>query len=178
MSSVALFCGSKTGSDSEIEREVSNLCELLAIKDFDLVYGGASIGLMGICADIFLHNKRKVSGVIPKAIEEMEVTHRGLSHLEIVDNMHTRKERMYELSDSFVILPGGFGTMDEFFEILTWKQLGYHQKKIILFNSNNYYEHLLAQLAMMTEKGFVSKNHHKLYEVHTNRNDIVKSLQK
>ena len=128
----------------------------MAEASLDLVYGGASIGLMGTIADSVLKNKGKVYGVIPKKLMEMEVAHDKLTELFIVESLHDRKAKMYDLSDIFVTLPGGFGTLDEFCEILTWAKLRYHQKPIFLLNYQNFFDALMTHFRYVGQEGFLN----------------------
>jgi uncharacterized protein (TIGR00730 family) len=155
---VTVYCGSRSGVDNTLVDLLEDLATLFAQRGITLIYGGGSIGLMGILADKLLSKKGKVIGVIPFFLNDMEVGHKGLDELILVNSMHERKEKMAELTEAFLILPGGIGTMDEFFEILTWKQLGLHAKPIAVLNHNDYYEHLKTQLSGMVEKGFLGKS--------------------
>jgi uncharacterized protein (TIGR00730 family) len=161
-SSVAVFCGSKNGNNPVYATHAVELGKLIAQHQQTLIYGGGSIGLMGAVSNAVLENKGKVIGIIPDLLKNREIHHPGLTELMIVSDMHTRKKRMYELCDAAIILPGGFGTLDELFEMLTWNQLNLHDKKIILLNSGGYYDHLIAHLYQMESTGF-------LYESVTNR---------
>lgn len=126
---------------------------------FDLVYGGGRVGLMGIVADAILADGGHVTGVIPGGLFGKEVAHQGIQELEVVKTMHERKARMEVLSDAFVALPGGWGTLDELFEILTWGQLGIHKKPVAILNINGFYEPLLQQIDVMVKTGFLSSEH-------------------
>ena len=163
---LGVFCGSSLPKDKALVKEVDLfLRELFKTGSFDVVYGGASIGLMGMVADIALENNRFVYGVMPEFLVKREVDHKSLSDFETCDTMHFRKERMYHLSDAFLILPGGFGTLDEFFEILTWRQLNLHQKPIYLLNANGFYEHISAHIEVMSKQGLISKSDADLVKV-------------
>jgi len=153
--SAAVFCGSRTGKNKLFAKHAEEVGLLLAEKNVQLIYGGGRNGLMGIVADTVLKNKGKVVGVIPSLLNEKEHQHEFLTALHIVEDMHTRKKMMYELSDAAIILPGGFGTMDELFEIITWNQLNIHDKTIVLLNSDGYYNNLIAQLQQMHQEGFL-----------------------
>ena len=142
MKSIAVFCGSGSGKNGSFLNVARKLGKALAEKDVHLVYGGAKIGLMGAVANGSLENGGTVIGVIPHFLKTKEVAHDQLSQLISVSSMHERKVKMYELADGFIILPGGFGTMEEFFEILSWAQLGLHQKPIGVLNVDGYYDHL------------------------------------
>ncbi|RCW90902.1 LOG family protein [Winogradskyella arenosi] len=157
MKSIAVFCGSSDGNDPQIINEAVQLGQTIAQKGMALVYGAAKIGLMGKVAEGALNAKGDVIGIIPNFLKTKEIVHTGLSELIITDNMHDRKVIMYDKSDGFIIIPGGFGTMDEFFEITTWGQLGLHTKPIGILNSNGYYDALIAQSKMMVERGFLKQ---------------------
>jgi uncharacterized protein (TIGR00730 family) len=157
MKYIAVFCGSSEGSDSQIIRQAYQLGETLAKKEMALVFGAAKIGIMGQVANGVLDNQGDVIGVIPHFLKTKEIVHDNLTELVITENMHDRKVIMYERSDAFIIIPGGFGTMDEFFEITTWGQLGLHTKPIGILNSNGYYDALIAQCKMMVSKGFLKQ---------------------
>ena len=130
-----------------------------------MVYGGGKVGIMGVLADEMLRLGGEVVGVIPRRLMEWEVGHTGLKDLRVVEGMHARKQLMYEASDAFVVLPGGIGTMDEFFEILTWKQLGDHAKPIVLYNHDGYYDGLLQWFARAVEDGYYTADQLELFQV-------------
>ena len=153
--SVAVFCGSKTGNNPLFVQHTAELGKLISMLKLKLVYGGGKKGLMGVIADSVLKGEGKVMGVIPKMLIEREQQHEGLTELAIVPDMHTRKRTMYEMSDAAIILPGGFGTMDELFEMLTWNQLKIHNKKIYILNSAGYYNSLIQYLHMADKEGFL-----------------------
>lgn len=158
MKSLCIFCGARPGNNPIYTEVAISFAKLLAEKNIDLIFGGGKVGLMGILADTVLENGGKVQGVIPEGLMTEEVAHPGLTQLHIVDTMHLRKELMYNLSDGFVAMPGGFGTLDEFFEILTWSQLGLHKKPIGFLNVNGYFDHLLRHFELAVEEGFVSRD--------------------
>lgn len=153
--SVAVFCGSRDGKNSIYAKHAAELGKLIAALGLKLVYGGGKKGLMGIVAGSVLKHKGKVMGVIPKLLIEWEQQHEGLTELAIVPDMHTRKKMIYEMSDAAIVLPGGFGTLDEFFEMITWNQLKIHDKKIYILNSGGFYDHLHRHLKMLDEQGFL-----------------------
>lgn len=157
MKNIAVFCGSSEGNDQHVIEQSYQLGKTFAQKDITLVYGAAKIGIMGKVAQGVLDNNGSVIGVIPYFLETKEIVHDHLSELIVTDNMHDRKVIMYDRSDGFIIIPGGFGTMDEFFEITTWGQLGLHTKPIGILNSNGYYEALIAQCKTMVKKGFLKQ---------------------
>lgn len=153
--SIAVFCGSKSGNDPLYETHTIRLGELLAKKGINIIYGGGNKGLMGAVANSAIANKGNVIGIMPELLKDWEHHHNGLSELLIVDNMHTRKRMLYERCDAAIILPGGFGTLDEVFEILTWNQLKIHQKKIFILNSGGFYDHLVSHISNMYDSGFL-----------------------
>ncbi len=163
---LGVYCGSKAGENSELISTIQSLGAFLAEKRISLVYGGGSIGLMGVIADEVLEKGGTVIGVIPRFLDERELGHKGANELILVDSMHERKEKMALLADGFLILPGAIGTMDEFFEILTWKQLGLHNKPIAVFNYKGYYQPLLEQLEIMVKNGFMDRSISKLFVVY------------
>ena len=166
INSLAVFCGSKNGNNPVYIQHAADLGKLLAKKNITLIYGGGSKGIMGAIANAVMQNGGKVIGIIPKKLVEREHQHDGLTELSIVADMHMRKKQMYDLCDAAIILPGGFGTMDEFFEMVTWNQLAIHDKKIYILNSGNYFEYLLKHIAHMEKQGF-------LYESVTDRIAII-----
>lgn len=157
MKSVSVFCGSSSGNDPSYTEEAYRLGKALAKKKISLVYGGAKIGLMGSVASGCLENGGRVIGVIPSFLKTKEVVHEQLSELITVKTMHERKSKMNELSDGIICLPGGFGTMEEFFEILTWGQLGLHEKPMAMLNTNKFYDPLLQLFDQMVKSEFLKK---------------------
>jgi len=153
--SVAVFCGSKLGDNKLFAQHAEEVGLMLAQKNIQLVYGGGNRGLMGIVANTVLKNQGKVVGVIPSLLNDKEQQHDALTTLHIVETMHERKKMMFELCEAAIILPGGFGTMDELFEIITWNQLSIHDKAIVLLNSDGYYNNLIAHLQQMQQEGFL-----------------------
>jgi uncharacterized protein (TIGR00730 family) len=152
---VAVFCGSKTGNHPIYAQHAKELANLLANYKIELVYGGGKKGLMGIIADTVIQQNGIVRGVIPKMLTEWEHQHDNLSELVVVDDMHIRKRMMYDLCDAVIILPGGFGTLDELFEVLTWNQLSIHDKQVFILNSNNFYQHLIQHISLLATEGFL-----------------------
>ena len=159
MTRICVFAGSSSGARAEYLGAASDLGKLFAARGIELVYGGARVGLMGAIADAVLADGGRVTGVIPKALVEKEVAHSGLTDLRIVTSMHQRKALMADLSDAFIALPGGWGTLDEMFEILTWAQLGLHRKPCGLLNVLGYFERLLSFLDHTMEQGFVRREY-------------------
>lgn len=153
--SIAVFCGSKNGNNPVFQQHAATLGVLLAQRQIKLIYGGGSAGLMGVIADSVMQQGGEVMGFIPKLLLEWEVQHRGITELIICDDMHERKRRIYSVSDAAIILPGGFGTLDELFEIVTWNQLTIHDKQIYILNSAGFYDHLAAHIELMKKEGFL-----------------------
>jgi hypothetical protein len=166
ISSLAVFCGSKTGKNPVFTQHAAELGKMLSKNNITLIYGGGNVGIMGVLANTVMENGGKVIGVIPRKLVEWERQHEGITELMVVEDMHSRKKRMYDLCDAALILPGGFGTLDEMFEMITWNQLSIHNKKIYLLNSDNYFEHLLQHLYRMEEQDF-------LYEKVTDRIEVL-----
>jgi len=153
--SLAVFCGSKIGNNPVFNQHAEQLGIIMAENNVKLIYGGGSAGLMGIIADSVMKNKGKVTGIIPKLLLEWEVQHRGITELIISDDMHERKKTIYSLCDAALILPGGFGTLDELFEIVTWNQLTIHDKEIYILNSGGFYDYLIQHIHKMKEENFL-----------------------
>jgi len=162
MKTIAIFCGSSKGSDSFYEEQAYLLGKVLAESGMGLVYGGAKIGLMGAVADGALQHGGRVVGVLPHFLQTKEIAHEGLTELILVDTMHERKMKMNALSDAVIALPGGFGTMEEFFEVLTWGQLGLHQKPMGLLNTNGFYNELIALAQQMVDQGFLRERNQRM----------------
>lgn len=152
---VAVFCGSKSGSVPFFAEAASMLGALLGSSGFDIVYGGSDKGLMGSLANSALANGASVTGVIPKVLISWEHQHNGLTNLIVSEDMHQRKKTMYEMGMAAIVMPGGFGTLDEMFEILTWNQLSIHNKKVYILNIDGFYTHLFNHFQLMREKGFL-----------------------
>ena len=165
MERVCVYCGSSPGHDPAYRRAAREMGEELVARDLGLVFGGGSVGLMGTVADAVMDGGGEAVGVIPEALEAKEVAHGGLTELAVVDSMHERKQRMVELSDGFVALPGGLGTLEEILEVLTWAQLGIHEDPCGLLNVAGFYDGLVDHLDGATEAGFVSPTHRELAQV-------------
>ena len=153
--SLAVFCGSKTGTNPVFLTHAEELGRLLAEQNVALIYGGGNAGIMGIIADAVLKNKGKVIGIIPRLLIEWERQHAGVTEMIVTDDMHVRKKMLYDRCDAALILPGGFGTLDELFEILTWNQLSIHDKRIYIINSDGFYNHLIGHINQMQQEGFL-----------------------
>jgi uncharacterized protein (TIGR00730 family) len=153
--SVAVFCGSKNGNNPLFKKHAAELGKLIAMLRLKLVYGGGNKGLMGTVADAALAYEGKVLGIIPEILVGWESQHKGLTELSIVPDMHSRKKLIFERSDAAIILPGGFGTLDELFEMLTWNQLKIHDKKIYILNTDGFYNHLISHIQQLEKEGFL-----------------------
>ena len=177
LTKICVFCGSSDGNDQHITDAAKCLGLIFAERGITLVYGAAKIGVMGTVAQSVLHNKGHVIGIIPDFLKKKEVVHLGLSELITTKNMHDRKLKMQEISDGFIALPGGFGTLEELFEIITWLQLGLHQKPIGLLNSNGFYDDLLEFIENMVRRGFVSVDNFKLLLVADTIEDLLQKME-
>lgn len=170
---VTVFCGSSYGRGPAFENLTRQLAGEIARNNLELVYGGGQVGLMGILADTALSLGVRVTGVIPRQLYEKEIAHRKLSELVVVDSMHQRKFKMAELGDIFVALPGGFGTLDEMFEILTWAQLGLHSKACALLNFDGFYDGLIQWMDHATVSGFITAPHRDMLIVADNAETLM-----
>ncbi len=155
MKSICVFCGANFNGDPLITEAVEQLAEVMVSRNMSLIFGGGRVGVMGMIADAILKKGGKAIGVIPEFLLNKEVGHTGLTELHVVQNMHQRKQMMNDLCDGIITLPGGFGTLEEFFEVLTWLQLGLHQKPIGILNVNGFYDFLLKQMDVMVEQRFL-----------------------
>ena len=175
MKRICVFCGSNAGARSEYAEAARALATVLAERKLGIVYGGGNVGLMGVLADAALARGGEVIGVIPQKLVDKEVAHRGVTELLVVETMHERKALMNDLSDAFLALPGGFGTLDEFFEVLTWAQLGFHGKPCALLNVAGYYDGMLAMLDHAVTERFLRPAHRELVIADT---DPLRLLQR
>ena len=155
MTTLCVYCGSSDGNDSDIREMASRLGTMLATKGIGLVYGGSSLGIMGILASAVMENGGTVTGVIPSGLFKKEVAHQGITRLITVRNMHERKSTMADLADAFLALPGGFGTLEELFEIITWNQIGIIAKPVTIFNFKGFYNPLIRMIDQASESGFI-----------------------
>jgi uncharacterized protein (TIGR00730 family) len=162
---ICVFCGSSVGAKPKYLAEAKSLGEQMAGGGWGLVYGGTSVGLMGATADAAFSGGAEVIGVLPQALQDREIAHRGLTKLYLVGSMHERKALMASLSDAFIALPGGYGTLDEFFEIVTWAQLNIHSKPCVLINTDGYYDYLLRFLDHAVREEFVRPANLRLVQV-------------
>jgi uncharacterized protein (TIGR00730 family) len=173
---ICVFCGSSSGLNPIYADAARELGGLLGTQQHTLVYGGGNVGLMGIVADATLEKKGRVIGVIPDFLMQKEVGHKGLTELEIVPSMHERKKRMADLSDAFIAMPGGWGTLEEVAEILTWKQLGLIQQSVGILNVNGFFDTLLQQMNLMVNEGFLNPLNLKSVKVSSSPNQLLSSL--
>lgn len=167
MQRICVFCGSQAGANDLYRQATSELGRLLAQRRHGLIYGGGHVGLMGIIADAVLRGGGEVTGVIPEAMVTRELAHHGVTHLHVVASMHERKARMADLADAFIALPGGYGTLDELFEMITWAQLGIHRKPIGLLNVGGYFDTLTAFIDHAIDEEFIRLEHRQLLLVET-----------
>ncbi len=177
MKALAVYCGSATPADPIYIEAARHVGRTLAERAITVVYGGGRLGLMGAVADSALEAGGKVIGVIPEALVDAEVAHRGCTELHVVKNMHERKALFTDLSDGFVNLPGGVGTMDELWEAISWSQLGYHCKPVGILNIAGYYDHLIAFNAHMAEVGFVREAHKRILLVADAIEDLLEQMK-
>ena len=174
---ICVFAGSSPGRRPEYVEAAQQLGEELCARGYDLVYGGGRVGLMGAVADSVLHNGGQVIGVIPEGLAEKEVAHQGLTDLRVVTSMHERKALMAELSTAFIALPGGLGTLEELFEVLTWAQLGIHAKPGGLVNVGGYFNGLLEFIAHAVEERFLTQEHQSMILVDSNIEALLDALE-
>lgn len=165
---ILVYCGSSKGHNPIYEAEAKALMQAFKKYDCKLIFGAGSVGIMGVLADEYLRLGGHVIGVIPSFMEPWEVKHTGIQECYVTETMHSRKQKMAELADGVIALPGGFGTLDELFEMLTWKQLDLHQMPISVLNTNGYFDHLLAQLQHMVDEGFLKSPNLEALQVETN----------
>ena len=166
--SLAVFCGSHNGSDPLYTAHAKQLGKLMAENNIALIYGGGSVGIMGTIADTVMSHGGKVIGIIPQVLVEWERQHKNITELIVTEDMHIRKKTIYSMCDAGVILPGGFGTLDELFEMLTWNQLSIHDKEIFIINTGGFYNHLITHINKMQEEKF-------LYEIAAQRINVLNS---
>lgn len=177
MKRICVFCGSNFGLDAAYREAAQSLGRTLVRRQIGLVYGGGSVGLMGTIADAVLQTGGEVIGVIPKALATRELLHTGLTDLRVVESMHERKALMSELADGFIAMPGGLGTLEELLEILTWAQLGIHQKPCGVLNVLGYYDPLVAFLDHSVRHGFVRSEHAGIVQVHEDAEELLEQMR-
>jgi len=178
MKNIAVFCGSNTGNNPVFKQTAYELGKKLAECNAGLIYGGAKVGLMGAVANGVLENGGRVIGVLPGFLKEKELEHTMLSEIVLVDGMHERKARMYEMSDAAITLPGGFGTLDETFEFLTWAQLALHRKPTGILNVEGYYNKLIDFIKVSVESGFVKPEYRDLFIVEESIDELLQCMAK
>jgi len=176
MKSICVFCGANFNGDLLLSEAIDQLAEIMVNQNITLIYGGGKVGVMGLLADAVLNKGGKAEGVIPQFLMDKEIAHTGLTKLHVVENMHERKQLMGDLCDGFITLPGGLGTMEEFFEVLTWLQLGLHNKPVAILNINGYYDMLLRQLDVMVEQRFLKPVNRELVLSATDPIELVDTM--
>ena len=174
---LCVYCGSSNHVPDSHKQAAERFGGLIAKAGCRLVYGGGRVGLMGIIADAVIAGEAEVIGIIPEFLDDFEVGHTGVTRLEVVDSMHTRKRRMAELSDAFVVLPGGLGTLDEMFEIITWRQLGLHHKPIVIVNQDGYWTNLLRMIDHMNDAGYLRAEHMALLRIVDDVDQVLPALE-
>ncbi|HHR5900134.1 TPA: TIGR00730 family Rossman fold protein [Providencia alcalifaciens] len=175
--SVAVYCGSSMGNNDIYQKQAIEFAKELVKRDIALVYGGASVGLMGTIADTVLSLGGKAIGVIPSLLEEREISHKNLTELHKVDTMHQRKSKMIELADGFVAMPGGYGTLEEYSEVFTWSQIGLHTKPCGLFNINHYWQPLIDMTNKMADEGFLHEKYRHMAIVESSPADLLDQFE-
>lgn len=178
MKSICIYCGSNFGARDSYLEAAQNLCIEIVKREIALVYGGSNTGLMGAVADFTIAAGGKVIGVIPQALVDKEAAHTGLTDLRVVKSMHERKSLMADLSDAFIALPGGLGTLEELCEVATWTQLGFHRKACGLLNIEGFYDRLLSFLDYATEENFIRPEHRTIFISETNPQKLINRLEK
>jgi uncharacterized protein (TIGR00730 family) len=177
MKSITVFCGSSFGSDEIFKNQAILLGQTLAQQNIQLVYGGADVGLMGAVADGALQEGGKVIGVLPRFLQSKEIAHTQLAELIVVETMHERKAKMNELCDGVIVLPGGYGTLEEFFEMITWAQLGLHQKPIGILNIDGFYDDLIKLVQNMVEKGFLKQVNQEMLLISNSIDELLQKMR-
>lgn len=176
--SLCVFCGAQNAVPKAHLQIGTDLGLAMAKRDIALVYGGGDCGIMGAVANAVLEGKGWVTGVFPRHLQNLEVEHKSLNEIIIVDTMHERKKIMYDRADAFAILPGGCGTLDEMFEIITWRQLHLHEKPVIIFNHLGYWDHLVALLNHMIDTGFARAETRNMFEVVSTLDELLERMEK
>jgi uncharacterized protein (TIGR00730 family) len=173
MHNIAIFCGSKFGNNPNYLTETNILCTILGQQKKHIIYGGGNVGLMGAVAKTIMENGGTVTGIIPKFLNSVERKNDSITNCIVTETMHERKRMLFEKSDMAIILPGGFGTLDELFELLTWNQLELHKLPVIILNINGFYDNLLSHINKMVEEGFLYNGSEKTIRVITNGSQII-----
>ena len=177
MKRITVFCGSSFGTEEIYKEQATLLGQTMAKQNIELVYGGANVGLMGAVADGILNEGGKAIGVLPNFLRSKEIAHLGLTELILVESMHERKTKMNDLCDGVIALPGGFGTLEELFEMLTWAQLGLHKKPIAILNINGFYDSLIELTKVMVEKGLLKEANQQMLLVSDNIDDLLEQMK-
>ncbi len=177
MKNICVFCGSNAGANVLYTQAAQALGKLLVAQNLRLIYGGGNVGLMGIIADAVMDAGGEVIGVIPDFLMQKEVGHQAITEQIIVNTMHERKQKMADLADAFIAMPGGIGTLEELFEVFTWGQLALHQKPIGLLNASNYYQHLLQFLDHTVQEGFLSQANRDMIMMHQQAPELLELLR-
>ncbi|WP_242242775.1 TIGR00730 family Rossman fold protein [Bacillus cereus group sp. BfR-BA-01309] len=177
MNSICVFCGSNFGESEEYKNTAEKLGEFLGEKNTTLIYGGGKVGLMGSVANSALQAGGNVVGIIPEFLRDKEIAHQGLTDLIVVDSMHSRKQKMSELADGFIVLPGGYGTYEEMFEVLSWGQIGIHKKPVGLINVDGFFDPLLKMLQHTVDKGFARPENLNLILSSTNIEELFAQMK-
>jgi len=177
MKSITVFCGSSFGSDEIYKEQAILLGQTLAKQNIQLIYGGANVGLMGAVADGVLQEGGKAIGVLPHFLQSKEIAHQELTELILVETMHERKTKMNDLCDGVIVLPGGYGTLEEFFEMITWAQLGLHKKPIAILNINAFYDDLIKLVQNMVDKGFLKQINQEMLLVSDSIDELLEKMK-
>lgn len=177
MNSITVFCGSSFGSDDVYKEQAALLGRTLAKQNIQLIYGGANVGLMGAVANGALNEGGKVVGVLPHFLQSKEIAHNQLTELILVETMHERKTRMNDLCDGVIVLPGGYGTLEEFFEMITWAQLGLHKKPIGILNIDGFYDDLIKLVQTMVDKGFLKQINREMLLISNTIDELLEMMR-
>jgi uncharacterized protein (TIGR00730 family) len=177
MKSITVFCGSSFGSDDLYKEQATLLGKTLAKQNIQLIYGGANVGLMGAVAGGVLSEGGKAIGVLPHFLQSKEIAHKDLTELILVETMHERKTKMNDLCDGVIVLPGGYGTLEEFFEMITWAQLGLHKKPIAALNIDGFYDDLIKLIQTMVEKGFLKQVNREMLLISDNIDELLEKMR-
>ena len=177
MKSITVFCGSSFGSEEIYKEQAVLLGQTLAKQNIQLIYGGANVGLMGAVADGVLQEGGKAIGVLPHFLQSKEIAHQDLTELILVETMHERKTKMNDLCDGVIVLPGGYGTLEEFFEMITWAQLGLHKKPIAILNINGFYDDLIKLVQNMVDKGFLKQINQEMLLVSDSIDELLEKMK-
>ncbi|MCX8531624.1 LOG family protein [Chryseobacterium luquanense] len=177
MKNITVFCGSSFGSDEIYKKQAFLVGKTLARENIRLIYGGANVGLMGAVADGTIQNGGKAIGVLPHFLQSKEIAHTHLTELILVETMHERKTKMNELSDGVIVLPGGYGTLEEFFEMITWAQLGLHKKPIAILNIDGFYDDLIKLVQTMVDKGFLKQINQEMLLVSDTIDELLEKMR-